>query len=85
MSKDKMPDSAPTPGRKIVTGLSVLDTPGDRPGHISLQLAGGDGLDAMMNEVVSFRASRWKFDLDANHDLAIKNRKALVSRAPIRR
>ena len=32
------------PGDDIVTGLRVLDTAGHTPGHISLEMAGGDGL-----------------------------------------
>jgi glyoxylase-like metal-dependent hydrolase (beta-lactamase superfamily II) len=73
------------PGDDIVTGLRVLDTAGHTPGHISLEVAGGEGLiitaDAMTNHIVSFEHPGWKFGFDAIHDLAIANRKALVDRA----
>jgi glyoxylase-like metal-dependent hydrolase (beta-lactamase superfamily II) len=73
------------PGDDIVTGLRVLDTAGHTPGHISLELAGGDGLiitgDAAINPIVSFEHPGWKFGFDMQHDVAIANRKALLERA----
>ncbi|AUX80582.1 MULTISPECIES: MBL fold metallo-hydrolase [Sinorhizobium] len=70
---------------EIVPGLSVLDTPGHTPGHISLEVAGGEGLiiaaDAMSNEIISFEHPEWKFGFDAQPDLAIENRKKLLDRA----
>ncbi len=72
-------------GDEIVPGLSVLDTPGHTPGHISLEVSGGEGLiitaDSMTNEIVSFEHPEWKFGFDANPELAIENRKKLVDRA----
>ena len=45
-------------GDEVVTGLQALATPGHTPGHLSFEVAGGDGLqitvDAANNEVVSF-------------------------------
>ena len=73
------------PGDDIVTGLRVLDTAGHTPGHISLELAGGEGLiitgDAATNHIVSFENPGWKFGFDMHHDVAISNRKALLDRA----
>lgn len=73
------------PGDDIVTGIRVLDTPGHTPGHISLILAGDTGLiitgDAVTNPIVSFENPGWKFGFDMQHDVAIKNRKALLDRA----
>lgn len=73
------------PGDDIVTGVRVLDTRGHTPGHISLEVAGGEGLvvvaDAIANEAVFFAHPDWKFGFDADHDSAIKNRKALLDRA----
>jgi glyoxylase-like metal-dependent hydrolase (beta-lactamase superfamily II) len=72
-------------GQDIVTGLSVVDTPGHTPGHISLQLAGGEGLlitgDATTNQIVSFEHPDWRFGFDADHDTAIKTRQTLLDRA----
>ena len=71
-------------GQDIVTGLTVIDTPGHTPGHISLQLAGGEGLiitvDSVWNEIVSFEHPDWKFGFDADHDLAAQSRRALLDR-----
>jgi glyoxylase-like metal-dependent hydrolase (beta-lactamase superfamily II) len=73
------------PGDDIVTGLRVLDTAGHTPGHISLELAGGEGLiitgDAVTNPIVSFEHPGWKFGFDMLHDMAIANRQALLERA----
>jgi glyoxylase-like metal-dependent hydrolase (beta-lactamase superfamily II) len=73
------------PGEDIVTGMRVLDTAGHTPGHISLELAGGEGLiitgDAVTNHIVSFEYPGQKFGFDMQHDAAIANRKALLDRA----
>ena len=72
-------------GDEIVPGLSVLDTPGHTPGHIALELSGGEGLivtgDSLTNEIVSFEHPEWKFGFDADPALAIENRKKLIDRA----
>ncbi|WP_157015973.1 MBL fold metallo-hydrolase [Mesorhizobium xinjiangense] len=72
-------------GDAIVPGLSVVDTPGHTPGHISLEVAGGDGLiiagDVTPNEIISLRNPDWKFGFDADPDMAIATRKSLVDRA----
>lgn len=72
-------------GDDIVTGMRVLDTEGHTPGHISLELAGGDGMiisaDAATNRIVSFEHPGWKFGFDTLQDVAIKNRQALMDRA----
>lgn len=72
-------------GDEIAAGLSVLDTPGHTPGHISLRLAGSEGLiitgDVMPNEITSIEHPDWKFGFDAIPDLAIKTRTAMVEAA----
>ena len=72
-------------GQDIVTGVAVIDTPGHTPGHISLRLAGGEGLiitgDATTNQIVSFEQPDWKFGFDADHDTAVKTRKTLLDGA----
>ena len=57
------------PGDEIVPGLRAIDTAGHTQGHISLELAGGDGLvvlgDALTHPVISFRHPEWA-DLKAS-------------------
>lgn len=73
------------PGDEIVTGMQVLDTRGHTPGHISLELAGGDGLvisgDAATSNIVFFEHPDWHFGFDTDPDLALKTRKTLIDRA----
>jgi glyoxylase-like metal-dependent hydrolase (beta-lactamase superfamily II) len=73
------------PGDDIVTGLRALDTAGHTPGHLSLEMAGGEGLiisaDAATNEVASFRHPKSLFGYDTIPDLAISNRARLIERA----
>lgn len=73
------------PGDDIVTGLRVLDTPGHTPGHVSFEVAGGEGLiitgDAATNEIASFRFPDARFGYDARPGLAIKTRIKLMQRA----
>lgn len=74
-----------TPGDDIVTGLRVLDMAGHTPGHVSFEIAGGEGLiitgDAATNEIASFRFPSAPFGFDARPGLAIKNRVKLMERA----
>jgi glyoxylase-like metal-dependent hydrolase (beta-lactamase superfamily II) len=73
------------PGDEIISGVSVLDTAGHTPGHISLELAGGDGLivvaDAIVIPTISFEHPAWKFGMDSIQDLAATNRARLLDRA----
>jgi glyoxylase-like metal-dependent hydrolase (beta-lactamase superfamily II) len=73
------------PGDDIVAGLRVLDTAGHTPGHLSLEMAGGEGLiitaDAATNEIASFQHPKSPFGYDTIPDLAIKNRARLIERA----
>jgi glyoxylase-like metal-dependent hydrolase (beta-lactamase superfamily II) len=73
------------PGDDIVTGLRALDTAGHTPGHLSLEMAGGEGLiisaDAATNEIASFRHPKARFGYDTLPDLAIQNRARLIERA----
>ncbi|WP_244628570.1 MBL fold metallo-hydrolase [Tardiphaga robiniae] len=73
------------PGDDIVTGLRVLDTAGHTPGHISLEMAGGDGLlicaDAATNEIASFLHPKARFGYDTIPELAIRNRARFIERA----
>ena len=73
------------PGHDIVTGLRALDTAGHTPGHLSLEMAGGEGLiisaDAATNEIASFQHPTARFGYDTIPDLAIRNRARLIERA----
>jgi glyoxylase-like metal-dependent hydrolase (beta-lactamase superfamily II) len=73
------------PGDDIITGLRVLDSAGHTPGHISLELAGGDGLivvgDAVPHSAVSFAHPQWRFGFDAIPELAAASRRKLLERA----
>lgn len=73
------------PGEDVVTGLRVLDTSGHTPGHVLLELAGGDGLvvvgDAVPHAAASFAQPQWRFGFDTISELAIANRRKLLDRA----
>ncbi len=73
------------PGSELVSGLNVIDTAGHTPGHVSFELAGGDGLiitgDAITNATVFFAHPDWKFGFDADHAGAAANRKKLLDMA----
>jgi len=69
-------------GDEIVSGARVLETPGHTQGHISLELAGGDGLviggDALTNAIISFQYPSWRVPVDHEADLGISTRLRLL-------
>ena len=69
-------------GDEIVSGIRVLDTPGHTQGHISLELAGGDGLviggDALTNAIISFQYPSWRVGVDHEPDHGIETRLRLL-------
>lgn len=73
------------PGDDVVTGIRAIDTAGHTPGHLSFEIAGGDGLiitaDATTSEIVAFEHPDWRFGYDTIPDVAIRNRKRLLDRA----
>jgi glyoxylase-like metal-dependent hydrolase (beta-lactamase superfamily II) len=73
------------PGAEVVPGVGVIDTAGHTPGHVSFELAGGDGLiltgDAIAVPSVFFAHPEWKFGFDSDGELAGKNRRALLENA----
>jgi glyoxylase-like metal-dependent hydrolase (beta-lactamase superfamily II) len=77
------------PGDDIVTGLMAIDTAGHTPGHLSLEMSGGEGLiisaDAATNEIASFQHPKSRFGYDMIPERAIKNRARLIERAAAER
>jgi glyoxylase-like metal-dependent hydrolase (beta-lactamase superfamily II) len=73
------------PGDDIVTGLRALDTSGHTPGHMSFEVAGGEGLiivaDAIGIPAIYFPHPDWKLGFDAIHEKAIAVRQAMLDRA----
>ena len=72
------------PGDEIVTGLRIIDTPGHTQGHVSLELAGGDGLiiggDALTHPLISFLHPEWRPVADHVPEQAIATRRRLLDR-----
>lgn len=71
------------PGDDIVTGLRVIATPGHTQGHVSLELAGGDGLivggDAIYT-LLSFQHPEWRPASDHVPEEAAVTRRKLLDR-----
>ena len=72
------------PGDDIVTGLSIVDTPGHTQGHVSLALAGGDGLivggDTLTHQLISFEHPEWRPAADHVPEQAAQTRRKLLDR-----
>jgi len=73
------------PGYDVVTGIRCFATPGHTSGHLSFEVAGGDGLivvgDVITAPWVYFAHPEWKFGFDADHETAILSRQRLLDRA----
>jgi glyoxylase-like metal-dependent hydrolase (beta-lactamase superfamily II) len=71
-------------GDEITSGVRVVETPGHTPGHISVELAGGDGLlisgDSVTHAVISFEHPSWKVPVDQDADRGIATRVRLLDR-----
>ncbi len=73
------------PGSEVAPGIAVIDTAGHTPGHVSFEMAGGDGLiltgDAITVPAVFFAHPDWAFGFDADGALAGTNRRKLLDMA----
>ncbi|AJC79775.1 metallo-beta-lactamase family hydrolase protein [Rhizobium etli bv. phaseoli str. IE4803] len=72
-------------GDEIVSGMSVVDTPGHTPGHVSVELKGRDNLlitgDACTNDTIFFARPDWHFGFDTDTKVALASRQRLLDRA----
>ena len=72
------------PGDDIITGLSAVSTPGHTQGHVSLALAGGDGLivggDVLTHQLISFQHPQWHPTADHVPVQAAETRRKLLDR-----
>lgn len=72
------------PGDEVVSGLQIVDTPGHTQGHVSLALAGGDGLivggDTLTHPLISFAHPEWRPAADHVPDQAAQTRRKLLDR-----
>ena len=72
------------PGDDIVAGLRVIDTRGHTQGHVSLEVAGGDGLiiggDVLTHPLVSFQHPEWRPTADHVPEQAVETRHKLLDR-----
>ncbi|MFN3658567.1 MAG: MBL fold metallo-hydrolase [Pseudolabrys sp.] len=72
------------PGDDIVTGLRVLDTAGHTQGHVSLEVAGGEGLivggDVLTHPLISFMHPEWHTTADHVPAQGAATRRKLLDR-----
>lgn len=71
-------------GDEIVSGLRLIDTAGHTQGHVSLELAGADGLivggDVLIDAPIYFRHPEWTYAGDHVPDQAVTTRRKLLDR-----
>ena len=72
------------PGEEIASGICAIDTAGHTPGHLSIEIAGGDGLivtaDALTHSAISFQHPAWRVPVDYAPERAIATRWHLLDR-----
>jgi glyoxylase-like metal-dependent hydrolase (beta-lactamase superfamily II) len=72
------------PGDEVVAGLRLIDTPGHTQGHVSLELAGADGLivggDVLTHPLISFQHPEWRPTADHVPEQAVATRRRLLDR-----
>ena len=72
------------PGDEVVSGLHIVDTTGHTQGHVSIALAGGEGLivggDVLTHPLISFQHPEWRPAADHVPDQAVTTRRKLLDR-----
>ena len=72
------------PGDEVVSGVHIIDTAGHTQGHVSLALAGGDGLivggDTLTHALISFGHPEWRSTADHVPEQAAQTRRQLLDR-----
>lgn len=72
-------------GDQVAPGIRAFNTPGHTPGHMSFEVAGGDGLiivgDTITAPSVYFPHPEWTFGFDFDPAEAVTTRKRFLDRA----
>ncbi|MFN3971848.1 MAG: MBL fold metallo-hydrolase [Gemmobacter sp.] len=72
-------------GEALTPNVTAIDTPGHTPGHVTIEVAGGDGAfvtgDVIPSSLVHFANPDWGFGFDADSALSAASRRMLLGRA----